>query len=140
MSDKTNEMIVAEALSSNWRNMHTNESLGRQHMLSCHVVAALEAAGRLVGEPTDEQVRIGRLGVLTCHSGCVTECTAAGATPQHVYDVDKIAEFLNSPTHAPMSTHNPGNGECMDCPWPVYALPATDLARELVAYLEGDAS
>lgn len=65
---------------------------------------------------------------------------AAGVAPKPVYDVDKIAEFLNSPTHAPMNTHNPRNGECMDCPWPVYALPATDLARELVAYLEGKES
>lgn len=65
---KTNEQIVAEALSTNWRNTHTNESLGKQNMLAAGAIAALTAANRLVGEPTDEQVERSAKAIADCHN------------------------------------------------------------------------
>jgi len=49
MSDKTNEKIVADAMANAGAPlMHSR--------IEEAVVAALEAAGRLLGKPTDEQV------------------------------------------------------------------------------------
>jgi hypothetical protein len=47
--------------------------------------------------------------------------------------VEVLTDALMQPTHAPMSTHDPRTGECCECPWPVYALPAPDVAAHLAA-------
>lgn len=46
---------------------------------------------------------------------------------------DKAIEALNSAQHAPMETHNPSNGECMECPWPLYRLSPEEIADGLIA-------
>jgi len=48
---------VARALSAHWKDMHTNESLGRQRMLAGHAIAAVrkaDAAARRVTVDADD--------------------------------------------------------------------------------------
>lgn len=44
----------------------------------------------------------------------------------------KLAEVLDSPTHAPAATHSAHDGSCSECPWPVHQLPPEELAHVLV--------
>lgn len=55
-----------------------------------------------------------------------------------VVDEAALAEFLESPTHAPMETHSRADGTCSECPWPVHQLPPAELAAAVAAYLRGE--
>ena len=44
---------------------------------------------------------------------------------------------LYAPTHAPMSTHHGGTGECLQCPWPVHELGPEEIADAVLALLPG---
>ena len=49
---------------------------------------------------------------------------------------ERLIEALNTPTHAPMDTHNKIDGSCTECPWPLYALPPEDIADGLLPFME----
>lgn len=46
---------------------------------------------------------------------------------------EALLDLLNSSQHAPMSAHDPRSGECVDCPWPLYALPPEEIADAILA-------
>lgn len=50
--------------------------------------------------------------------------------------VEALAKVLKRPEHAPMSTHDPRDGECRECPWPMHELPPHDLAYVLLAAID----
>lgn len=46
---------------------------------------------------------------------------------------DELVKLLNRFEHAPRENHNPRDGSCMDCPWPLQALSAEEVARAILA-------
>lgn len=49
---------------------------------------------------------------------------------------DELLELLMSSQHAPRDTHHGETGECLQCPWPLHALPPDDIADVLTAEVE----
>ncbi len=47
---------------------------------------------------------------------------------------DELISALDSPQHAPMSTHSGYDGSCQDCPWQLSQLPPEDMADALLAH------
>lgn len=58
------------------------------------------------------------------------------ATASPAVDREALVNVLNSPEHAPMSDHDPRDGSCRSCPWPVHMLAADDIADHLFASLD----
>ena len=46
---------------------------------------------------------------------------------------EQLKEILNSPQHAPESTHSGTDGSCLVCPWPLHALPPDRIADAILA-------
>ncbi len=46
---------------------------------------------------------------------------------------EQLVEILNSPQHAPESTHSRADGSCSECPWPLHALPPDRIADAIIA-------
>lgn len=46
---------------------------------------------------------------------------------------EALVALLNSPEHAPMSTHDPRDGSCQSCPWPLHEMPPEDIADAILA-------
>ena len=60
------------------------------------------------------------------------EGEAAHAEPDDD-DRESLMRVLNQPEHAPMSDHDPRDGSCRSCPWPVYTLAPEDIAHAILA-------
>lgn len=41
---------------------------------------------------------------------------------------EALLALLGRPDHAPMSTHDPRDGSCQSCPWPLHEMPPEDIA------------
>lgn len=67
----------------------------------------------------------------------LAEALAQAAFEARHVDEAALAEFLNLPAHAPQETHSRADGSCLECPWPVYQLPPTELARAIGEWLRG---
>lgn len=67
-------------------------------------------------------------------AGCVRKALTAAL------DRDELIEVLNSPQHAPESTHSGRDGSCVECPWPLHALPPDRIADAVIEFLLGGAS
>lgn len=50
---------------------------------------------------------------------------------------EQVEELLNSEVHGPMSSHDPRDGSCQSCPWPLHELPPADVAAAIVALYRG---
>lgn len=46
---------------------------------------------------------------------------------------DELIADLSREEHAPMSDHDPRDGSCRSCPWPIYMLGPDDIADALIA-------
>ena len=46
---------------------------------------------------------------------------------------EALVALLNHPDHAPMSTHDPRDGSCQSCPWPLHEMPPEDIADAILA-------
>lgn len=46
---------------------------------------------------------------------------------------EALVALLNHPDHAPMSTHDPRDGSCRSCPWPLHEMPPEDIADAILA-------
>lgn len=46
---------------------------------------------------------------------------------------EALVALLNHPDHAPMSTHDPRDGSCRSCPWPLHEMPPEDIAGAILA-------
>ena len=50
-------------------------------------------------------------------------------------DREALIELLESSQHAPMETHDRGNGECLVCPVPLRVLGSAEIADAVLALL-----
>lgn len=46
---------------------------------------------------------------------------------------EALVALLNSPEHAPMNTHDPRDGSCQSCPWPLHEMPPERIADAILA-------
>lgn len=46
---------------------------------------------------------------------------------------EALVALLGRPDHAPMSTHDPRDGSCQSCPWPLHEMPPEDIADAILA-------
>lgn len=46
--------------------------------------------------------------------------------------VGQIEALLTSSQHAPMEDHDPRDGSCRSCPWPLHELSPREIARALL--------
>lgn len=59
---------------------------------------------------------------------------------------EALVALLGRPDHAPMSTHDPRDGSCQSCPWPLHEMPPEDIADAILSEFdvtprgEGDAT
>jgi hypothetical protein len=45
---------------------------------------------------------------------------------------EALVALLGRPDHAPMSTHDPRDGSCQSCPWPLHEMPPEDIADAIL--------
>lgn len=62
---------------------------------------------------------------------------AAGFTRRPMPSRDDLIELLMREEHAPMGMHDPRDGSCTQCPWPLHMLPPEDIADAVLALFEG---
>lgn len=46
---------------------------------------------------------------------------------------EALLALLRQADHAPMSTHDPRDGSCQSCPWPLHEMPPEDIADAILA-------
>src|SRR5690348_11519077 len=63
------------------------------------------------------------------------DCDGYSATRQQTVTRDQIVGLMNQSEHAPMSDHDPRDGSCVSCPWPLHALGPEAIADAFMALL-----
>ena len=111
--DRTNEAIAEEAIKMSWRNYNSDESgtMPTEAEDAKAAVTALEAAGRLAGEPTDEQVEAAAREWYEQANGYETWASASGKH-QQVVKV-RAAKALVAATRVPVQGESSDDREAI---------------------------